>query len=259
MADEGAPTVVNRADDTRVWMVTGALGSLILAVALIPLRAHVAASNLAFVFMAFTIVVAELGGRGAALVTALVAAMSLNFFLTQPYLTLTISKTDDVVAFFALAACGLIAAAFGRRRERLSDVAGRADRELATLARFAERSRSGRPLDALLQDLRTEFDLGALVLRDESGRVLAAVPADAGARPAPPVALDGVTLFAARDETPRIGARGLRLPEVGGRLTLRTARGPISLDLWEGNEQGLGLDESRTLAIAASILGLGMR
>jgi K+-sensing histidine kinase KdpD len=259
MADEGAPTVVNRADDTRVWVVTGALGSMIVAVALIPLRAHVAASNLAFVFMAFTIIVAELGGRGAALVTALVAAMSLNFFLTQPYLTLTISKTDDVVAFFALAACGLIAAAFGRRRERLSDVAGRADRELATLARFAERSRSGRSLDALLQDLRTEFDLGALVLREESGRVLAAVPADAGARPAPPVALDGLTLFAARDEAPRIGARGLRLPAGGGRLTLRTARGPISLDLWEGNERGFGLDESRTLAIAASILGLGMR
>lgn len=133
---------MNRADDARVWMVTGALGSMALAVALTPLRTQVAASNLAFVFMAFTIIVAELGGRAAALVTALISAMSLNFFLTEPYLTLAISKTDDVIAFFALAACGLIAAAFGRRRERLSDVAGRADRELATLARFAERSRA---------------------------------------------------------------------------------------------------------------------
>jgi len=191
---------MNRADDARVWIVTGALGSMLLAVALVPLRTVVAASNLAFVFMAFTIIVAELGGRGAALATALIAAMSLNFFLTEPYLTLTISKTDDVIAFFALAACGLIAAAFGRRRERLSDVAGRADRELSTLARFAERSRSGRPLDGLLQDLRAEFALAGLVLRDESGRVLAAVPADAGARPAPRMALDGATLFAAGDE-----------------------------------------------------------
>src|SRR5882762_6723392 len=155
MADEEARTVMNRTDDARVWMVTGALGSMVLAVMLIPLRTQVAASSLAFVF-----IVAELGGRGAALVTALIAAMSLNFFLTEPYLTLAISKTDDVIAFFALAACGLIAAAFGRRRERLSDVAGRADREMATLARFAERSRSGRPLDGLLQDLRTGFELG---------------------------------------------------------------------------------------------------
>src|SRR3979411_2694665 len=131
MADEETRTVMNRTDDARVWMVTGALGSMALAVALIPLRTQVAASNLAFVFIAFTIIVAELGGRGAAPVTALIAAMSLTFFLTEPYLTLTISKSDDVVAFFALAACGLIAAAFGRRRGRLSDGSRRARREEA--------------------------------------------------------------------------------------------------------------------------------
>jgi uncharacterized protein DUF4118 len=250
---------MNRTDDARVWMVTGALGSMALAVALIPLRAAVSASNLAFVFMAFTIVVAELGGRAAALITALIAAMSLNFFLTEPYLTLTMSKTDDVIAFFALAGCGLIAAAFGRRRERLVDVAGRADRELAALARFADRARAARPLDGLLQDLRAEFGLGGLALRDASGAVLAAVPHEAAARPAPRLTLDPHTLFAAADESPRMGARGLRLPEDGGRLQLQTTRGAVSLDLWEGDDQGFGRDESRTLAIAASILGLGMR
>ncbi len=250
---------MNRADDARVWTVTGALGSMVLAVALIPLRTVVAASNLAFVFMAFTIIVAEFGGRGAALVTALVSAMSLNFFLTEPYLTLAISKTDDVIAFVALAACGLIAAAFGRRRERLSDVVGRADKEMTTLARFAERSGSGRALDGLLQDLRVEFDLGGLVLRDAAGRVLSAVPAEAGARPAPRITLDGATLFDVAEESPRMGAKGLRLPEGGGRLNLQTPRGPVSLDLWEGNDEGFGLDESRTLAIATSILGLRMR
>lgn len=251
--------MMSRTDDARIWMVTGTLGSMLLAIVLIPLRTQVAASNLAFVFIAFTIVVAELGGRGAALVTALIAAMSLNFFLTEPYLTLTIAKTDDVIAFVALAACGLIAAAFGRRRERLSDVADRADREMTTLARFAERARSGRPLDGLLQDLRAGFKLGGLVLRDESGRVLAAVPAEAGAHPAPRMALDGTTLFAVNDASPRMGAVGLRLPEDGGRLMLQTPRGPMSLDLWEGNDRGFGLDESRTLAVAASILGLRMR
>jgi Domain of unknown function (DUF4118) len=250
-------------DDARVWVVTGALGSIALAVVLIPLRGHVSASNLAFVFLAFTIVVAEIGGRAAALATALVAAMSLNFFLTEPYLTLAISKTDDVIAFFALATCGLIAAAFGRRRERLSEVAGRAEGELAALARFAERARNGGPLPGLLQDLRADFDLGGLVLRDAGGRLLAAAPPEAGSRPAPPAPLDPTTLFAAGDETPRMGRKGLRLPERGGRLTLQTPRGPISLDLWEGNEDGFGRDEGRTLAVAASILAMqhggGMR
>jgi K+-sensing histidine kinase KdpD len=250
---------MNRADDIRVWMVTGALGSMALAVILIPLRTVVAASNLAFVFMAFTIVVAELGGRSPALVTALVSAMSLNFFLTEPYLTLAISKTDDLVAFVALAVCGLIAAAFGRRREKLSEVAGRTDRELATLSRLVERARRGRSTAELLQDLRSEFGLGGLVLRDAAGRVLAAAPEAAGSRSAPRLALTADTLFAPSDDTQRYGARGLRLPAGGGRLTLDTARGPVTLDLWEGNEEGFSQDESRTLAIAASILGLGMR
>ena len=250
---------MSRTDDIRVWIVTGALGSMALAIALIPLRTLVAASNLAFVFMAFTIIVAELGGRGPALVTALVSAMSLNFFLTEPYLTLSITKREDVIAFFALAACGLIAAAFGRRRERLSEAVGRADRELAILNRLVERARSGRPLDGQLQDLRAEFDLGGLVLREASGRVLAAAPSDAGSRSTPRLALSSDTLFAVDDVSPRIGAKGLRLPEGGGRLTLQTARGAMSLDLWEGNDQGFGQDESRTLAIAVSLLGLGMR
>jgi hypothetical protein len=250
---------MSRADDIRVWMVTGALGSMALGIVLIPLRSMVAASSLAFAFMALTIVVAELGGRSPALVTALISAMSLNFFLTEPYLTLAISKSDDLVAFFALAGCGLIAAAFGRRRERLSAAAGRADRELVLLSRFVDRARGGRQVQGLLDDLRADFNLGGLVLRDSSGGVLAAAPESAGARPAARLKLDADTLFAAADDTPRFGSRGLRLPEGGGRLTVQTGRGPVTLDLWEGNEDGLRLDEARTLAVAASILGLGIR
>src|SRR5262245_46416340 len=81
-----------------VWIVTGGVGAMALGIALIPLRAMTSAANLAFAFLALTIVIAELGGRRAGLVTAVVSAMSLNFFLTEPYLTLAISKTDDIIA-----------------------------------------------------------------------------------------------------------------------------------------------------------------
>ncbi|HEX9124959.1 MAG TPA: hypothetical protein VF948_01060, partial [Methylomirabilota bacterium] len=111
----------------------------------------------------------------------------------------------------------------------------------------------------LLQDLRADFGLGGLVLRDGQGRVLAAAPETAGALPPPRLALTTDTLFAPADETVRFGSKGMRLPEGGGRLALQTTRGPLTLDLWEGNEEGFTGDESRTLAIAASILGLGMR
>ena len=122
---------MDRWERTQVWAPLAALGAMAIGIALIPLREATSASNLAFVFMAFTIVMAELGGALSALVAALVSAMSLNFFLTEPYLTLAISKTDDLIAFLALAGCGLIAAAFGARRERWSRAARREGRTCA--------------------------------------------------------------------------------------------------------------------------------
>ena len=135
---------MKREERLGVWLPLGAIGAVALGIALIPLRSVTSASNLAFVFIAFTIVVAELGGRIPALVTALMSAISLNFFLTEPYLSLTIEKPDDVIAFGALAACGLIAAAFGSRRERWSAAAGRAAQELDVLRRLVEQVRAER-------------------------------------------------------------------------------------------------------------------
>ncbi len=247
---------MSKQDDGLMWMVAGGLGSLVLAVLLVPLRTLTPASNLAFVFLAFTIVVAELGGRSAALVTALVSGMSLNFFLTEPYLTLTIEKQDDVIAFFALVGCGLIAAWFGKRRAGLSEVASRAGTELDVLKKLVDQLRAGAPLDEVLGHLRQSFGLSALVLRDAGGRVLGAVPVGTSPASIPETHLTPETLLPSDEGRLRFGTRGLRLPDGGGRLLLGTDRDVVSLDLWEGDVQGFGLDESRTLAIAASILGL---
>ena len=247
---------MGKQDDGQVWMVAGALGSMILAVFLIPLRTLTPASNLAFVFLAFTIVVAELGGRSAALVTALVSGMSLNFFLTEPYLSLTIEKRDDVIAFFALLGCGLIAAWFGKRRARVSEVARRGRTELDVLQKVVDQVTAGAPLDEMLGDLRASFGLGALVVRDADDHILGAAPVGGSPLSTPTTQLTPETLFPSDAGTLRYGARGLRLPDGGGRLVLGNGRDAVSLDLWEGDTQGFALDESRTLAISASILGL---
>jgi hypothetical protein len=246
---------MERGERLGVWLPLGALGAVALGVALIPFRTLTSASNLALVFLAFTIVVAELGGRIPALVTALMAAISLNFFLTEPYLSLTIDKRDDVIAFVALAGCGLIAAAFGTRRARLSGVAARAARELEVLRRLAGQVQGRADLAELLAHLRSAFGLGAVALRDESGRVLAASPAGAPAGGSP-VELSLDSFLPARETRLRFGARGLRLPENGGRIRLATNQGRLSLDVWEGDAQGLDLDEWRAFSIAVSILGL---
>jgi hypothetical protein len=245
-----------REDRIGVWLPLGALGAVALGVILIPLRTVTSASNLAFVFIAFTIVVAELGGRTPALVTALISAISLNFFLTQPYLSLTIDKSDDVVAFVALAGCGLIAAVFGTQRERVSEAAGRAAQELEVLRHLVGQVRAGAGLDGMLADLRSALGFGTLVLRDEGGRILAAAPAGAAPSNSPPVEIALDSLLPAGETRYRFGTRGLRVPEAGGRLRLETDQGRLSLDIWEGDTRGLDLDQWRTLSIAVAILGL---
>jgi two-component system sensor histidine kinase KdpD len=104
-------------DDRLIFLGVGGGAAIFLGAALVPFREATSAANLAFPFLLLTIVIAELGGWIPALVTAVASALSLNFFLTKPYMTLMIHGTDDIVAFLGLAACGLVVSAFAKRRK----------------------------------------------------------------------------------------------------------------------------------------------
>jgi hypothetical protein len=192
------------------------------------------------------------------LVTAVVSALSLNFFLTEPYLTLTINRADDIVAFVALAVSGLVAAAFGRRRARSYELLGRARHDVEALGRVADGLATAAPLQAVLEELRSAFRLGGLVVRHTDDRLVAAAPSGYAARSAPPVALEPRTLLG-DEPRHRLGPRGFRLPEGGGRLRLAEDPEPLWLDVWEGDEEGLSADEHRALAVAATMLKLALR
>lgn len=245
-------------DEVHVWIGVGLLGSLLLGIALIPLRSLTPVCNLAFAFLAFTIIVAELGGRMAALVTAVESATSLDFFLTEPYFRLTITKPDDVVAFLALAACGLIAAAFGKRRGRWSEVARRAGDDLDIVRVLVWQLRNGAPLDETLETLRQSFRLRALALRGPDERILGTAGLDGAPLPIRAARLDPDRLVPFEDYRGRIpiDVKGVRLPAAGGRLRLRSNAGMVALDLWAGDTDGLSAHEIRALSIAASVLAL---
>lgn len=243
----------------------GGLGAIGLGAALIPLREAVSASNLAFVLLAWTIVIAEMGGRAAALLTALMSALSLNFFLTQPYLTLQIRNPGDLWAFVALAGCGLIAAAFGRRRQVSEVEAGRAHEALATVRR-AERALERRGaggearLASVVDEMREALGLRAVALRDSTSAAIAVSPGDFVVPATAPVALEPDSLIPEGDDEEearylRMGARGLRLPEGGGRLLLQHGgRSVGAVDLWEQDTGGLDTNQITALWVIARLV-----
>jgi K+-sensing histidine kinase KdpD len=240
-------------DDALVHLATGPLAAILLGAALIPLREWTAASNLTFAFLALTFLIGELGGRLPALATAVVSALSLDFFLTRPYLRLAIEDKNDVLAFFGLAACGLLAAFLGApRREREASRRWLALVEQALQQLEAGGSVSGRA--QLLADRAVAaLPLAAAVVRDGQGKLLAAAgPRDAVNRePASVVAPGELALAAKRGWWQRT----LPLPAEGIRLPLVVAGRPVgSLDVWGDGRRG-GHEMRRALAAHAVVLG----
>jgi hypothetical protein len=232
-------------DERLFYLTAGATAAIGLGVVLMPLRAVTTASNLAFVFVVLTIVVAEMGGRRAALCTALASALSLNFFLTKPYLRLTIHDRQDVIAFAGLTAVGLVAAAFGSRRGRGAAALAETRRHLALLSAAAQRlneAASESDLDAVLDLCRSGWSLSAVVVRDGRGYV-AAASSGAHGSDVPIRVLE-------------IGSLTAAIPADGARIRLVTGGNPVGwLDLW-GDGGSESADSRQTVATLARLVAM---
>ena len=248
---------VREEDESLVYLAGGGMAAMLLGVALIPLRDFTTASNFTFPFMALTIVVAEFGGRRAAIVTALVSALSLDFFLTQPYLRLTIAGKHDMIAFVGLAACGLIAAGLrthGRGRiARLSTATGHLDLLQRALRRVEDGGSLEQVLTRILEDARAALPVVAMGVRDRQGRLLAASES-VREKQSPLQDLSRDTLLPS-------GARllprgGVPLPEEGGRLSLRAGDREVGyFELW-GNGEPADAQARRTIADLGRLVSL---
>ena len=220
-------------DDRTFHVATGGLAALALGAALTPLREVTTAANLAFLFVILTIALGELGGSLAATVTALASALSLDFFLTKPYLRLAIEEKDDLIAFLGLAACGLVAAAFASRRGRGKSDLQAARRELDLLWSTSRGLEAAAPseeeLARLLDAWRDALPVSGLKLSDPRGYVIAASNGALG-RDVPAAVLDAKTL-APSTSGDRRGSGPL--PVDGGRLALVSQGRPVGwLDVW---------------------------
>ena len=156
----------------------GGLGTVAVAAAMVPLRGHVQIANLALVLVLVVVLAAALGGRGAGAVGAVVAALSFDFFLTQPYLSLQIESADDVETTLVLLVIGLVVGEIVVRARRSRRAATRGADEVARLHRVSELAATGAPVDEIIRVLEQELT-ELLGLRDcwfEPGPTLRPLP-----------------------------------------------------------------------------------
>lgn len=235
-----------------VYLAAGPLAAVVIGMGLVPLRAFTVASNFTFVFLLLTIVVAEFGGRRAALATAVASTLSLDFFLTEPYLKLTIASKHDIIAFCGLAVCGAVAAALasdrGRRQQALEASRAYLDLLHASVREMDETRPAEIGVARLLDALRKTVPLSAAAVRDEHGRLLAS-SGDAASRTLPRDVLRAEELLVVLPAPQRIPPAG------GNRIVLRVGTRPLgSLDVW-GHGTPLSADARRLLSDLATLLG----
>jgi two-component system sensor histidine kinase KdpD len=226
------------------YLGLGPLGAILLGAGLVPIRGLTTASNFAFLFIALTITVAGLGGRWPGVSTAIMSALSLDFFLTEPYGKLVIRDKHDVLAAVGLCLCGLIAAALGTDRGRKIASLGRSRKHLELFHSVLGELDPAAPVEPQLTNVlrasREGLPIAAAVVRDTGGQVVASsMPSDA-LRPVPDGTLGSQAFF----------------PREGARIALMAGTRPLGwLDVW-GTGLAATADARRTLADVSRVVAL---
>lgn len=155
------------------------LAPVVVASALVSVRGDLDSANSALLIVLVVVLVAALGGRGPAVVSALVGALSWEFFFTKPYNSLRIDSANDVETTLILLVIGLVVgqvAVVGRQRHTRAE---RGRDELARVRRVAEAVAAGVTGDELVTLVCDQLRglLGLLGCHFEPGTVELAVPA----------------------------------------------------------------------------------
>jgi K+-sensing histidine kinase KdpD len=112
------PMARHPADQPEFATSIGALGLLVFSMFLVPLRDFLGSANVAITMLLGVQVVAIIGGRQAGIAGAVVAALSFDFFFTEPYLQLVIDDRYDIITAVLLLVAGIATSELGGLRVR---------------------------------------------------------------------------------------------------------------------------------------------
>jgi hypothetical protein len=177
---------------TALLLVAAAAFPFGAAVALIPARGHIASPTVALLLVLVVVTVAAgTGLRGAALVAALSAGLSFDYFHTRPYDSLSIRSGEDIQTTALLLVTAAVVGALAAWGRRHRDIAAETADDIARLAAVSALVDQGLPAETIV--LAAATDLAAL-LRLADCRFDRAVPSTASPRMEP----DGEIIHAGR-------------------------------------------------------------
>ncbi|MFJ9643221.1 DUF4118 domain-containing protein [Streptomyces sp. NPDC004244] len=148
----------------RVALLAALAVPFAVALALVPFRTGLSATNEALIMVVAVVAVAALGTRTAGAVAALSAAAWFDFFLTEPYQAFTINERQDIETAVLLLVAGLIVSQLSVRARRLQAVVVTDTAHLTRLEAAARLAEDGGPPEAVVEHVRREL-IGLLGLR----------------------------------------------------------------------------------------------
>lgn len=173
--------LISRQRRMASWLAAFIVPSAIAGLTAALLDPFLSISGESALFFVGVLVVALLGGVAPALLSAVLSGMLLNFLLTDPRYTFTISEPDNAITILVLMLVAVAVAALVDNVAKRSLEARQAAREAELLALFAGSVLRGADLDTLLERVRETYGQRAVsMLRCTAGgdQVVACVGAD---------------------------------------------------------------------------------
>ena len=147
-----------------------AVGLFTLTEVLVSVREDFGLPGALMAYVLLIVAAAFVGGTGVGLLTAVAAGLTVNWFLTEPYYTLTIAEAENGAALVAFVVVGMAVSLLVSRSERRAAEAVHAGREAEALARVAGGlALSDDPLPSILDGVRATFQLDAPALYSRDG------------------------------------------------------------------------------------------
>jgi hypothetical protein len=147
----------------RWILVAAVVAPIATATILIPWRGRLNAADNALFLVVVIVAVASTGRRLAAILAALVSALSFDFFLTRPFYSLRISHHQDLITEILLLVVGLAVGELAARGRRHRDAAWQGQHQVALLHTVTELAASGQDPQVVVAAASAELqDLLAL-------------------------------------------------------------------------------------------------